>query len=113
MIELYYDFVFLNEYINAERRNKYIASKIKRDTTHFVMWSVMNHEKIKTPTRLKFTWLIPNKRRDLDNIAYAKKYILDGFVKAKLIPSDNLKHIIGFTDEFEISNKIGVRIEVY
>lgn len=112
MITLYYDFTFLNEYITAERTNKYLGAKIKRDTTHFVMMSVMNKEKIKTPCRLKFTWMISNKRRDLDNIAFAKKFILDGFVKAKIIPSDNLNHIIGFIDEFELSNKVGVRIEV-
>ena len=108
---IYYDFTFLNEYIKAERSNKYISAKIKRDTTNYIMYKLLNKQKIKTPCKLKFTWLIPNKRRDLDNIAFAKKFILDGFTKAKIIPSDNLNHIIGFIDEFEISDKVGVRIE--
>lgn len=112
MITIHYNFVFLNEYINAERRNKYLGARIKREATDYIMWSLMNKEKIKTPTRLKFTWLIPNKKRDLDNIAFAKKYVLDGMIKAKIIPSDGIKHIIGFVDEFELSNKTGVRIEV-
>ena len=87
-----------------------MSAKIKREATTYIMYEVLNKIKIKTPCRLKFTWLIPNKRRDLDNIAFAKKYILDGFVKAKVIPSDNLKNIIGFTDEFRMLQKIMICI---
>lgn len=108
---IYYNFTFLNEYINAERRNRYIAAKIKKDTTNAIYYMLLNKPKIQTPARLKFTWLIPHKRRDLDNISFAKKFILDSMVKAKIIPNDNLTHLIGFIDEFEISDQIGVRIE--
>ena len=71
------------------------------------------HPPIKTPCKLKFTWLVPNKRRDLDNLAFASKFVLDGMVKANVIPSDNLVHIVELTHCYEISDKVGVRIETY
>jgi len=115
---IYYPFTYLNEYIALTNKASYgkgknynPANKVKRDTTNFVYYAMLNKPKIKTPCRLKFTWLVKNKQRDLDNIAFAKKYILDGFVKAKIIPNDNLNCIIGFQDEFEISDKVGVKVE--
>ena len=111
MITLHYNFTYLNEYINMERSNRYKAAKIKRETT-YALSLMLRGKTIETPTRLKFTWLVTSKRRDLDNIAFAKKYILDSMVKAKIIPNDNLTHLTGFTDEFEISDRVGVRIEV-
>jgi Holliday junction resolvase RusA-like endonuclease len=112
MIEIYYPFTFLNEMIRIERGNKYQAARIKKDTTNYVMYELMNKYKpFKYPCKLHFTWLLTNKRMDLDNVAYAKKGVIDGIVKAGLLPDDGLKYIIGFTDEFELSDKIGVRIE--
>jgi len=109
---IYYNFTFLNEMINLNRTNKYKAAKIKRETTFAMYHEFYSQEKIKTPVRLKFTWLVLNKRRDLDNLSYAVKEIVDGMVKAKVIPNDNLMHIIGLQHEFKISDKIGVIIEV-
>ena len=37
-IRIYCDFVYLNEYINTERRNKYAAAKVKEDLTNEVAW---------------------------------------------------------------------------
>ena len=111
MITLYYEFTFLNQMIQIERGNKYKAAKIKKDTTNFVYYSLKGHKPIEYPCKLRFTWLLKNKRMDLDNIAYAKKGVIDGMVKAGLLPDDGLKYIIGFVDEFEISDKVGVRIE--
>ena len=109
--EIEYPFTFLNEYINAERSNKYIGAKIKRETTYAIYLMLLGKEKIKTPCGLNFTWIIPNKRRDLDNISFAAKFILDGMVKAKIIPNDNLKHITSLHHEFKIGEKIGVIVE--
>lgn len=107
-----YPFTFLNEYINAERRNKFIAAKIKRESTYAISMMLLGQPKIQTPCGLKFTWTIPNKRRDADNISFACKYILDGMVKAKIIPNDNLTHITSLHHEFIIGDKIAVEIEV-
>ena len=52
-----------------------------------------------------------NKRKDKDNIAFAKKFILDGMIQAKLIQNDGWKEISGFTDEFHV-DKNNPRVEV-
>ena len=93
-------------------KTRYKGNSVKQQDTNVVMWSLMNKAPIKTPCKLKFTWLIKNKKTDPDNIAFSKKSVLDGMVKAHIIPDDTHKYIIGFVDEFEISDKVGVRIEV-
>lgn len=60
---------------------------------------------------IKFTWYEPNTKRDLDNVCFAKKFILDALVKAGTIQGDDRKHVGGFRDFFEI-DKDSPRIEV-
>ena len=106
-----YQFTTLNEYINAERTNKFIASKIKRENTEVARLHFIG-KKFQKPLEVKFKWFVSNLGRDLDNLAFCCKYILDGMVKAKAIPSDNLRHIVKITHEFEKCDKKGVNIEI-
>ena len=72
----------LNEFINAERRNRYIAAKIKKDETGYCQdvakKSGLKLQETDFPCALIITWYVKNKRKDADNIAFAKKFILDG-----------------------------------
>lgn len=64
---------------------------------------------------MKFTWVIKNRGKDLDNVAFAKKYILDGLTKAKVLQNDNLTKIVAFEDIAVITkdeHKQGVYIEI-
>jgi Holliday junction resolvase RusA-like endonuclease len=108
---LEYKFTFLNQYIAAERSNKYKAAKIKRETTFAIKLMLLGKPKIKTPCGLKLTWYVKNKRMDLDNISFAAKYILDAMQKAKLIENDGLNYITKLHHDFKISDKVGVKIE--
>lgn len=65
----------------------------------------------KYPIRLKITWYEPNKRRDLDNITYASKYINDALVQARIIEDDSQKYVVGIDNEVLVDNK-NPRIEV-
>ena len=105
-------FTTLNKYIQKERTNKYIASKIKRDETYIAYIHLCQYDPIETPCKLKFTWHVVNKRTDLDNWGFCKKFVLDGMVKAGIIPDDSMKYITGLQDEFVISKEYGVKIEV-
>jgi hypothetical protein len=98
--------------INANRGNYHAGNKIKKTETEFVRLTTLNKTPFKTPCRLKFTWLIKDRKTDPDNSASAKKQILDGLVKSKIIPNDTHRYLLGFQDEFELSDKAGVRIEV-
>lgn len=47
---------------------------------------------------LRFEWHERTKKRDADNIASAKKFILDALVKMRVLPDDSRKFVKGFTD---------------
>ncbi len=74
-----HDFITLNEYIAKERSIRFAAAKIKKEETNYAYNYFINKEKIKNkPVIIHFTWYVNNKRKDLDNISFAKKFILDG-----------------------------------
>ena len=112
MIYIEHKFTALNEYTNSSRANKYLSGAIKKRETEIARLHFINTPKIATPCRIKFTWIMKNKRMDLDNRSFSRKFILDGMVKANVIPDDSLKYVIGFVDEFEIGDVDGVKIEI-
>ena len=60
---------------------------------------------------LHFTWIEPNRNRDLDNVCFAKKFILDALVSNGIIETDGWRGVSGFTDEFGVDAD-NPRIEV-
>lgn len=94
----------MNAYSDAQRTHWTKGHKVKKNNTYICMMHVKKAMSegvtFNTPCKLKFTWIVPNKKKDADNIASAKKFILDGMQQAKLIENDNLNHIIGFEDVF-------------
>lgn len=65
----------------------------------------------KYPIKLKITWYEPNKRRDVDNITYSAKFLMDALVQAKIIIDDSQKYVVGIDNEVLVDNK-NPRIEV-
>jgi Holliday junction resolvase RusA-like endonuclease len=47
---------------------------------------------------VRFEWHERTKKRDADNIASAKKFILDALVKMRVLPDDSRKYVKGFYD---------------
>lgn len=66
---------------------------------------------INQPVSLVFSWYEPNKKRDKDNIAFAKKFILDSLVKSRILQGDGWKYVDGFSDKFYV-DKNSPRVEV-
>ncbi len=105
-----------NEYINLCRRNKYSANNVKKKIDNNIIECIkkqIGNVRFKNKVTLEFHWIEPNRKRDLDNIAFAKKFILDALVKAKIIENDGWKNIEGFNDYFSIdkeNEKIIVKI---
>ena len=48
---------------------------------------------------IRFEWHERTKKRDADNIASAKKFILDALVKSCVLVDDSRKYVKGFYDE--------------
>src|SRR5574337_1510710 len=92
----------LNEYINAERTNRFIAAKIKKEATEMVAWQAKKLPKIEAPADYTFTWYVANKRKDPDNVAFATKFILDGLMAAGKLDNDSMKWVRSLTHFFEI-----------
>ena len=106
----------LNKYITAERQNRIIGANIKKQETSLAAMqirSAMNRgiEPFAWPCKLRFIWHVKNKRQDPDNIAFMKKYILDGMQEAGFIPNDSMRFITGFIDDFVIDGENIVEIE--
>lgn len=89
-----------NEYVRACRGNKYEAAKMKRAVEMVVDNAARGLPRIEGPVRVYFTWREGARRRDLDNVAFAKKFVLDGLVKCGVLPDDNRRHMLGFIDNF-------------
>ena len=104
----------LNEYIAAERSNKYKAAKLKRENEAIVMIAIkqqLKNVKIEKPVYMEYTWVEKNKRRDLDNITFGRKIIQDSLVKAGILKDDGWKYILGFSDRFQVDRE-NSRIEI-
>lgn len=104
----------LNDYTRACRSNKFAGAEMKKKAERIITYYIKQQLKevhIEDKVRLAFRWYEANKRRDLDNICFAKKFILDALVSNQVIFADSWKGVVGFTDEFFI-DKQNPRIEV-
>lgn len=101
-----------NEYINECRRNKYAGAKMKKEIDKIIGYYLIKLPKFGKPVKIHFHWVEGNKRRDLDGICFAKKFILDAMVKMNKLKDDNRKCVTAFTDTFEYADKSKVILEI-
>ena len=98
----------LNEYINVCRANKFQASKFKKDIENDIGVFIARLPKYEKPIKIHFHWIEGSKRRDLDNVAFAKKFILDAMVKFGKLKDDNRKYVTEFSDTFSYGKETRV-----
>jgi Holliday junction resolvase RusA-like endonuclease len=102
----------LNDYIRVCRSNKYQGAKYKAHIEEMIGKCLTDMPKWTKPIKIHFHWVEGNKRRDLDNVAFSKKFILDAMVKFEKLNDDNRKYVYAFTDTFEYGDKTKVILEV-
>lgn len=106
-----YKFESLNGYINKCRTNYFVANKIKQQETNLSALAFCRIPKItKYPIRLIFKWHMKSKIADLDG--RLAKNIIDGLVRAKKIPNDNVKYIQEIVHKYIPDKKDYVEIEM-
>lgn len=94
----------LNEWWYAIARNKYIGSKFKQEVEEVIGWAIkqaLTSKSLRKPSGaviIRFEWHERTKKRDADNIASAKKFILDALVKNGVLEDDSRKYVKGFYD---------------
>lgn len=67
---------------------------------------------VSTLQTLNFCWYEPNKKRDKDNIAAGKKFILDALVGAGILPGDGWGYVAGWRDTFDVSKAPKIIVEL-
>lgn len=105
----------LNEYTNLNRKNRYLGNQAKQREQAYIMWCIkeqLGNLKLEKSVVGHFIWIEENKRRDLDNICFAKKFILDALVQAQVLKDDNRRIVTNFTDSFKYADKSRVIVEL-
>ena len=102
----------LNQYIFECRKNKYAGANMKKQIEKDLAWYINKLPRYDKPIQIHFHWIEENKRRDLDNVCFAKKFILDSMVKAGKLKDDNRNCVTGFTDTFEYGKESKVILEI-
>ncbi len=105
----------LNEFIAAQRSNKYKGAALKKrnqakveDCIRHQLGHIHLHGKVK----LHYQWFEANKRRDLDNVSgFGHKVIQDALVECGVLDDDSPQYVIGYTDAFAV-DRVEPRIEV-
>lgn len=110
-ITIDYKFDSVNEYVNKCRTNYHIANAVKQKETMLSTLMFYKLPKItKYPIRLIFSWHMKSKIADLDG--RLPKNIIDGLVRAKKIPDDNVKYIQEIVHKYIPDIKDYVEIEL-
>jgi Holliday junction resolvase RusA-like endonuclease len=103
----------LNEYTRANRSDPRAGNKMKQKEQEMIEWNIISQlkGKLKPPIKISYLWIEQAKRRDLDNIAFAQKFVQDALVKLGSIPDDGWGYIQGFTHDFAVDRK-NPRVEI-
>ena len=94
----------LNDFIKANRSNLYQGNKFKRNVETLIglyIKKAMRNKKLhpkEYAVIVYFEWHEKTKKRDADNIASAKKFILDALQKCGVLINDSRKYVVGFHD---------------
>lgn len=96
----HYRFPTLNEYIDCERGSRIAAAAMKKKCTEQVYEQcvIQGIQPIAGRVDLLFEWH-SSTRHDPDNVAFAKKFILDGLQLAGVLENDNRRFIGTMADE--------------
>lgn len=94
----------LNDYTRALQRHWAAGAEMKREYTDLVrdLASVTRQPCWDVPVKMLIRWVEEDDRRDIDNVAFAKKFVLDGLVEAGVIADDDQAHVVAFRDEFDV-----------
>lgn len=111
-IEIPFRLPSLNQYINECRKNRYAGANMKKNVEKDISWYINLLPTYENPIKIHFIWVEENKRRDLDNVCFAKKFILDSMVKAGKLKDDNRNFVKGFRDDFEYGKSSKVILEI-
>lgn len=95
-----------------------MGAKFKQEVEEVIGWSIRQAlasktlHKVSGAVMVRFEWHERTKKRDADNIASAKKFILDALVKMRVLPDDSRKYVKGFYDVIVDDKTDFVKVEL-
>ena len=102
----------LNQIIRIAKSHPMAYARAKEVHTEAVAWNcVGNKPKLKMPVDIVCTWYTKDLRKDPDNVSAGVKFVLDGLVKAGILPDDRRKQINSISHKFDV-DKHNPRVEV-
>lgn len=104
----------LNTFIDDLKTSRFRGQKVKNQETDTVAYYAIKAgvKKVENyPVKIKYNWYSKDRRKDIDNIAFAKKFINDGLVAAHVLENDSQKYVAAFEDNFFI-DKENPRVEI-
>jgi Holliday junction resolvase RusA-like endonuclease len=108
----------LNEYVKAERSSKYAAAEMKKAAESRIRSCIDSQLAgampfaFDEPVAVSYKWVEPNRRRDKDNIAFAKKFVQDALVASGILRGDGWEHVECFEDAFAVADSPRVVVTV-
>ena len=92
----------LNEYTKKNRNNWHAGARMKKRETERAAWSAKaaHVPQFHKPVVITIEWIEPNRKRDRDNIAFAKKFIFDGLKMAGIIRDDGPDYVVDFHNKW-------------
>lgn len=94
----------LNEVLAAARksRGKWNAYNDMKSSYGQYIQTCIKKAQLKPMQRafIQLEWCEKNKKRDQDNVAAGKKFVLDALVATGVLPNDGWEQVAGFTDRF-------------
>lgn len=94
----------LNDYQNACRSHWSKGARMKKQVETDIGWAILaakgrgDLRPATGPVVISFEWHEKTRRRDLDNIYSAKKFILDAMQKTGIIKNDGPARVVGLND---------------
>lgn len=100
-----------NEVIKIAKQHYHAYSAMKKNATNLVKMSCLTIPKVHNQAHFHIVYFCPNKRKDPDNIAFAKKFIFDGLMAANKIDNDGWDNITSWEESFAV-DKNNPRIKI-
>ena len=94
----------LNEYTSACRASPHAGAAMKKKTQKNLTSQLVSYDGPVgiSNAHVRFTWFEGNRRRDKDNVAFAKKFVLDSLVENGILTSDGWDGVVSFEDRFTV-----------
>lgn len=85
----------LNEVTRANRTHWSVGAKLKLEAEKRIGWYIREAklEPVKAPVHVEIAWYEPNRRRDVDNITSAVKFVLDALVREGVLQDDSQRWV--------------------